>query len=137
MIRDVAELRERGQLCRRVADLDIDVQVWRAGMRRAARREGMRIRTFVVVDPSDPEHSDGHDDLDPPGTPGPDALVYVVRTDLPPPGPAAVAAAIDRLPAPPGYRDAKQHAPAPVTSLTDARARRSGHPCTDPHPDRG
>lgn len=78
MIRDVLELRERGHVCRRVTELDVDVETWRAGMRRAARREGMRIRTFLV--PSAPLPV-----TDEAGAPLPDPvrLVYAVRTDLP------------------------------------------------------
>jgi hypothetical protein len=53
VIRDVAQLREHGQVERCVDELDVDVDTWRAGMRAAARREGMRIRTFVV-EPGDP-----------------------------------------------------------------------------------
>lgn len=77
MIRDVIELRERGHVCRRVVELDIDVETWRAGMRRAARREGMRVRTFLV--PSTPRPApDGAG-----APPEPGRLVYAVRIDLP------------------------------------------------------
>jgi hypothetical protein len=144
VIRDVTELREQGQVCRRVADLEVDLDTWRAGMRHAARREGMRIRTVVV----EPAPTDGTEDViddqgdglppDQPDAAGPGPLVYAVRTDLPP-DLAKMAAtmnqlATDRL----GPTiEAALRPPAPVTSLADERARRTGHPCSDPHPDRG
>lgn len=121
MIRDVAELCERGQVYRRVDELDVDVDTWRAGMRAAARREGIRIRTFVV------EPAGQRDDGE--SSPGSD-LVFAVRTDLPPPDPAELAAIVDSLPAPPGYGPGPVASPlASVTSLTDEQARRSRHPC--------
>lgn len=126
MIRDVAELRERGQVYRRVDDLDIDVDTWRAGMRRSARREGMRIRTFVVEQTDDERDDDSSPRSD---------LVFAVRTDLLPPDPAELAAIVNRLPPPPGYGpDAASSGPASVTSLTDEHARRSGHPCAGDTP---
>jgi hypothetical protein len=114
VIRDVTELREHGQVYRRVAALQVDPDAWRAGMRRAARREGMRIRTFVLAPPptassgnSDHASHAGHADhadhvdhvVDGPGADLPTdqqdpvdgngtehlgPLVYAVRTDLPP-----------------------------------------------------
>jgi hypothetical protein len=79
VIREVAELRAFGQVCPRVAELDIDMDTGRAGMRRAACCGGMRIRTVVV------EATDTADYLDEHGCPLPaGALVYAVRTDLPP-----------------------------------------------------
>lgn len=126
MIRDVAELRERGQVYRRVDELDVDVDTWRAGMRRSARREGMRIRTFVVEQTDDQRDDDSSPRSD---------LVFAVRTDLPPPGPAELAAIVNRLPPPPGYEpDATSSSLASVTSLTDEHTRRSGHPCADDTP---
>jgi hypothetical protein len=141
MIRDVIELREHGRVCRRVATLPVDPDTWRAGMRRAARREGMRIRTYVISPPSaastgnsGPADQADHDA----GGPGADlptdqqhpiaataqsgALVYAVRTDRPPDH-ATMTATIN------------QPAAAPVTSLSEQRARRSGHPCTGSDPD--
>jgi hypothetical protein len=123
VIRDVAELRERGQVYRRVDELDIDVDTWRAGMRRSARREGMRIRTFVVEQTDDERDDDSSPRSD---------LVFAVRTDLPPPDPAELAAIVNSLPPPPGYGPAAASSGlASVTSLTDEHARRSGHPCAD------
>lgn len=153
VIRDVTELRELGQVYRRVADLDVDLDTWRAGMRRAARREGIRIRTFVV-EPAPSETiddlTDGLDDLlrhAPPDTASPAALVYAVRTDHPP-APDTAAATLEQLAADRRGATAARHntrsnsrhqargdaaqAPASVTSLSDARARRTGHPCAAP-----
>jgi hypothetical protein len=117
VILDIAELRGLGQVYRRIDELDVDVDTWRAAMRRAARREGMRIRTFIVekaavrVDDESAPRSD---------------VVFAVRTDLPPADPAELAAIVDSLPAPPGrYEPARRPSPlASVTSLTDQRARR-------------
>lgn len=135
MIRDVAELRERGQVCRRCDELDVDVETWRAGMRRAARREDMRIRTFIVrpLPGSDPPEIPGagedvDDDLGPAAAAV--SLVYAVRTDLPP-EPRVMLAAMDAAAAGPDGPPAEQ---ASVSSLADARARRSGHPCTRTDP---
>lgn len=126
MIRDVAELRERGQVYRRVDELDIDVDTWRAGMRRAARREGMRIRTFVVEQTDDERADDSSPRSD---------LVFAVRTDLPPLDPAELAAIVNSLPPPPGYElGTASDGLASVTSLTDEQARRSGHPCANDTP---
>lgn len=126
MIRDVAELRERGQVYRRVDELDVDVDTWRAGMRRSARREGMRIRTFVVEQTDDQRDDDSSPRSD---------LVFAVRTDLPPPDPAELAAIVNSLPPPPGYGPgATTNGLASVTSLTDEQARRSGHPRTNDTP---
>ena len=60
VIREVAELRAFGQVCRRVAELDIDVDTGRAGMRRAARCGGMRIRTVVVEATDTADYLDEH-----------------------------------------------------------------------------
>lgn len=138
MIRDVTQLREHGQVERRVDELDVDVATWRAGMRAAARREGMRIRTFVV------ELADPDARPDPAAAPPAGTLVFAVRTDLPV-DPDALAAAVNAMPAPPpevlarlnqlsppgSYRPGEQSSSelASVTSLTDQQARRSGHPC--------
>ena len=72
MIRDVIEFRRSGLACRRVAELDIPVQAWRAAMRHAGRRGDARVHTFLV-----PPH---------PATPAdrPEQVVYAVRTDPPP-----------------------------------------------------
>jgi hypothetical protein len=154
VIRDVTELREHGQVCRRVAALQVDPDTWRAGMRRAARREGMRIRTFVLAPPpaassGNSDHADHlvdgpgadlptdqQDPVDGNGTEHLGPLVYAVRTDLPPdhdklmatrnqPAAARVAPTIEAAPRP----------AASVTSLAEQRARRSGHPCTGSDPD--
>ena len=72
MIRDVIEFRRSGLACRRVAELDIPVQAWRAAMRHAGRRGDARVHTFLV-----PPH---------PATPAdrPEQVVYAVRTNPPP-----------------------------------------------------
>ncbi len=134
-------------MCRRAAELDVDLDTWRAGMRRAARREGMRIRTFVVEPPpadvsdnSSDNSSDNQDDslpgdqLDPSGA-GP--VVFAVRTDLPP-DLDKMAATMNQLAAARlgPMTAAALLPPAPVTSVAHQRARRAGHPCTDPYPDR-
>jgi hypothetical protein len=74
MIRDVAEFRRTGLASRRVAELDIPVGAWRAAMCHAGRRDGARVRTFLLpptINADDP----------------PDQVVFAVRTD-PPPDPA-------------------------------------------------
>jgi hypothetical protein len=119
VIRDVAELRERGQVGRCVDQLDVDVATWRAGMRRAARREGMGIRTFLV-EPADPPTN-----LDARGT-LPSTFVYAVRTDLPV-NPAALAAAVTAMSA--SALPSLDPSTTPIIELSDVRARRSGHPC--------
>lgn len=48
MIRDLRELRERGQVLRRMWDLTIPVEQWRANVRRFSRCEGFRVRTGVI-----------------------------------------------------------------------------------------
>ena len=152
MIRDVTELREQGQVCRRVAALQVDPDTWRAGMRRAARREGMRIRTFLIepppaADTADTDHADPavdvpgsalpHDQQDPVDAAAlPGLLVYAVRTDLPPERHTLMA----MINQPAGARlgpttEAALRPVAPVTSLAEQRARRSGHPCTGSDPD--
>lgn len=137
VIRDLAELRESGQVWRYVADLDVDVETWRAGMRRAARRERMRIRTFLVhphtpaADDADlhpaqvrGQHPAQVDDQD---RPAPGLRVYAVRTDLEP-DLDEIAAVMDRLAAdqlgPTIQAVLRSH--APVASLADARRRRRG-----------
>jgi len=72
VIRDVIEFRRSGLACRRVAELDIPVQAWRAAMRHAGRREGARVHTFLV-----PPHLATLADR-------PEQMVYAVRTDPPP-----------------------------------------------------
>lgn len=126
MIRDVTQLREHGQVERRIDELDVDVATWRAGMRAAARREGMRIRTFVV-EPGDPL-SDPDARRHPAAAPPGGTLVFAVRTDRPV-DPDALAAAVNAMPAPPPEVLARLNQLASVTSLTDQHARRSGHPC--------
>ena len=128
MIREVAELRAFGQVCRRVAELDIDVDTWRAGMRRAARCGGMRIRTFLVEAADTADYLDEHGCTLPAG-----ALVYAVRTDLPPDPATWVVPrdhrAGDRLDP---TSAATGRPPVSMTSIADERARRAGHPCVEP-----
>jgi hypothetical protein len=157
VIRDVTELREHGQVCRRVATLQIDPDTWRAGMRRAARREGMRIRTYVITPPpaasignsdhaSHADHvvdgpgadlpTDQQDPVDGNGTEHLGPLVYAVRTDLPPDHDKLMATI--NQPAPARVAATIEAAPRPVASvasLAEQRARRSGHPCTGSDPD--
>jgi hypothetical protein len=160
VIRDVTELREHGQVCRRVAALQVDPDTWRAGMRRAARREGMRIRTFVLAPPPAPssgnsdhtnhtghaEHvvdgpgadlpTDQQDPVDGNGTEHRGPLVYAVRTDLPRDHDKLMATI--NQPAAARVAPTIEAAPRPaasVTSLAEQRARRSGHPCTGSDPD--
>ena len=74
MIRDVIEFRRTGVASRWVTELDVPVAVWRAAMCHAGRRDGGRVRTFLLprtIDATDPR----------------DQLVVAVRTD-PPPDPA-------------------------------------------------
>jgi hypothetical protein len=120
VIRDVTQLRKHGQVERRVDELDVDVATWRAGMRAAARREGMRIRTFVV-EPGDPlTNPDARPD--PTDVPPPGTLVFAVRTDLPV-DPAALAAAVNAMPAPPPEVLARlNRPPADVVALDERRA---------------
>lgn len=120
MIRDVAQLREHGQVERRVDELDVDVDTWRAGMRAAARREGMRIRTFVV-EPGDPL-TDPDTQPDSTAAPPVGTLVFAVRTDLPVDR-AALVAAVNAMPAPPPDVLARlNRPPADVVALDDRRA---------------
>jgi hypothetical protein len=156
VIRDVTELREHGQVCRRVATLQIDPDTWRAGMRHAARREGMRIRTYVITPPpaastgnSDPaDHADHADHaVDGPGADLPTdqqdpvaateqsgPLVYAVRTDLPDHD-TMMATINPPVAARLGATAEVAHRPAAPVSLAEQRARRSGHPCTGSDPD--
>lgn len=124
-------------MCRRVAELEVDLDTWRAGMRRAARREGMRIRTFVVEAPADSTEDVIDDQGDVPAgerdAAGFGPLVYAVRTDLPP-DLGKMMTTMDQLAADrlgPTI-EAALRPRAPVTSLADERARRIGHPCSDP-----
>jgi hypothetical protein len=75
MIHDISEFSRTGVVCRRVDELDVPVGAWRAAMCHAGRRQGVRVRTFLmphaVVDANDPRNR----------------LVCAVRTD-PPPDPA-------------------------------------------------
>jgi hypothetical protein len=48
VIRDVVEFRRSGLACRRVAELKIPVEAWRAAMRHACRREDTPVHTFLV-----------------------------------------------------------------------------------------
>jgi hypothetical protein len=151
VIRDVTELREQGQVCRRVAALQVDPDTWRAGMRRAARREGMRIRTFVIEPPpaantANTDHADPavdgpgaalpHDQQDPIDAALPGPLVYAVRTDLPPDHHTLMATSNQPAAARLGpTTEAALRPAAPVSSLAEQGARRSGHPCTGSDPD--
>ena len=74
MIGDVIEFRRTGMACRWVTDLDIPVAAWRAAMCDAGRRDGARVRTFLIPPTTDANVP-------------PDQLVFAVRTD-PPPDPA-------------------------------------------------
>jgi hypothetical protein len=90
-------------------------------MRRAARREGMRIRTFLV-EPADPTAGP------PPGT-----LVFAVRTDLPV-DPAALAAAVNAMLAPtPEVLARLNRPPGDVVALDERRARPSPADRDGPH----
>jgi hypothetical protein len=48
VIRDVLALREAGQVCRLVTELEMPAAAWRAAIRDGARLEGIRIRTFLI-----------------------------------------------------------------------------------------
>jgi hypothetical protein len=69
MIRDIAEFRRLGVASRRVDELTVPVEAWRAAMTRAAREDGTRVRTFVV-----PSVPDGRWNQ----------MVFAVRIDPPP-----------------------------------------------------
>lgn len=73
MIRDVADFRRTGVAGRRIAELSMPVEVWRAAMCQIARRDGARIRTFVV-----PASVAGQKD------PHVGGMVFAVRVDPPP-----------------------------------------------------
>jgi hypothetical protein len=73
MIRDVADFRRAGVACRRVRELDIPVEVWRAAMCRVAHQDGGRVRTFLVP----PAGIEGDARLC-------GRLVFAVRVDPPP-----------------------------------------------------
>ena len=76
MIGDVAAFRRTGVAGRRIAELEIPVEAWRAAMCHAARCDGARVRTFVVpstVTTPDDRHG---------------RMVFAVRVD-PPPDPYA------------------------------------------------
>jgi hypothetical protein len=72
VIRDVVEFRRCGLACRRVADLNIPVDAWRAAMRQTGRRVNTPVHTFLI--PPRPTTADERLDQ----------LVYAVRTDPPP-----------------------------------------------------
>lgn len=72
MIRDLVEFRRHGLACRRVADLNVSVDAWRAAMRQAGRRPDIPVHTFLV--PARPATAIDRQDR----------LVYAVRTDPPP-----------------------------------------------------
>jgi hypothetical protein len=71
MIRDVTDFRRTGVASRRVVELGIPVEAWRAAMCRTARRDGARVRTFLVPSPVAVD--------DPVGR-----TVFAVRVDPPP-----------------------------------------------------
>ena len=48
MIRDVTEFSRTGVVCRRVDELDVPVGAWRPAMCHAGRRQGARVRTFLI-----------------------------------------------------------------------------------------
>lgn len=76
MIRDVTEFSRTGVVWRRVDDLGVPVGAWRAAMCHTGRRDGARVRTFLVP-------AAVPDSTTPAGQ-----LVFAVRTD-PPPEPEA------------------------------------------------
>lgn len=126
MILDVAELRERGLVRRRVDELDVDVDTWRAGMRRVARRERMRVRTFVVdTAPAAGSGAGGER-----ATRGAGAVVWAVRTDLPSVRDETTTGTRGTDPG-----TAPRLVPTPAeAAVADQRARSSGHPCAAPRP---
>jgi hypothetical protein len=85
VIRDVVEFRRSGLACRRVAELNIPVQAWRAAMRHAARRADTPVHTFLV-----PPHLATAADRE-------DQVVYAIRTDPPPDAPPDAAGMEQRL----------------------------------------
>lgn len=134
MIRDVAQLREHGQVERRIDELDVDVDTWRSGMRAAARREGMRIRTFLV-EPADPLTDPHTRPEQGAAAPPPGTLVFAVRTDLPI-DPAKLAAAVNAMPAPPPeVLAALTRPPADVVPLEQRRT--GAEPAEPDGPDHG
>jgi len=72
VIRDMVEFRRCGLGCRRVAQLNIPVEAWRAAMHHTGRRTDAPVHTFLV-----PPHLATAVDRQ-------DQLVYAVRTDPPP-----------------------------------------------------
>lgn len=68
VLRDMTQFHRAGQVCRRVEQLDVPVEAWRAEMRRSARLNGSRIHT-VVLGSTGPERSCQ------------DQSVYAVRLD--------------------------------------------------------
>jgi hypothetical protein len=72
VIRDVVEFRRHGLACRRVAELNIPVDAWRAAMRHAGRHTDTPVHTFLL--PPRPATAVDRQDR----------LVYAVRTDPPP-----------------------------------------------------
>lgn len=140
MIRDIAALREHGQVSRRVVDLDVDVETWRASIRQTARREGMRIRTFLVPPPSTAPGSATEQSVEGPGadhTAEGGAIVCAVRTDLPPDKTATIIAmdTVARHTIKPAADVPPPTSPATLLSFTDARARLLRHPSLDPQHD--
>jgi hypothetical protein len=81
VIRDMHALREAGQVCRPVAELDVPAAAWRAAIRAGARVEGIRIRTFLIPSIRDaPARGEPTGDAHLP-------MVCAVRTDVAPAAP--------------------------------------------------
>jgi hypothetical protein len=72
VIRDIVELRRTGVASRLVAELDIPASTWRSAMCHAGRRDGARVRTFLIPPAVVDAHSSRHQ------------LVFAVRTNPPP-----------------------------------------------------
>jgi hypothetical protein len=72
VIRDVVEFGRSGLARRRIADLNIPVEAWRAAIRQAGRRADTPVHTFLV--PPQPITAVDREDQ----------VVYAVRTDPPP-----------------------------------------------------
>jgi hypothetical protein len=72
VIRDVVEFRRCGLACRRVAELNIPIDAWRAAMRHTGRRADTPVHTFLIP----PRLATAVDRQD--------RLVYAVRTAPPP-----------------------------------------------------
>jgi hypothetical protein len=71
VIQDVAEFRRTGVTGRRIGELNVPVREWRAAMCGVARRDGTRVRTFVL-----PFTAVGPDEDD--------GMVFAVRVRPPP-----------------------------------------------------